>query len=188
MVPAPRQQNVLRHYRGYAPPAAAAPRLAGYLAAAKAHSAVSGTMVHPEGRDYSGALIQVGAGRAPGPQAALELRALSFGAAHAAAAPLLERGAGSCTAHTRAARPFPAACRPAAPPTHPPAARLPPDCSRPGHPPAPPAGARRPSPHANLCPRHAARQAYERYANGTAKSQLAKEINTLKPKAAAAAT
>ncbi len=53
---------ILKHYRGYEPPAAAAGRLSAYLAAAAAHPAVKATMRHPAGRDYDEALIEVRGG------------------------------------------------------------------------------------------------------------------------------
>lgn len=50
-------QPILKHYRGYAPPAAAAPLLAAYADAAQAHPAVAPTVRHPAGRDYWKALV-----------------------------------------------------------------------------------------------------------------------------------
>lgn len=48
---------ILKHYRGYEPPAAAAGRLSAYVAAALALPEVAATRVHPAGQDYDGALI-----------------------------------------------------------------------------------------------------------------------------------
>lgn len=56
-IPTTLSQPILRHYRGYEPPAAAAERLSTYVTAATALPEVTTTMVHPKGLDYPEALI-----------------------------------------------------------------------------------------------------------------------------------